>query len=119
MEGLFNFLFGTADQKDIDMIKKQVKDLYSNQLAEKEVFKDVISVTDISRGLIDENRLKVNQIVSTISGINETISKIQEWLIPLFTARKFLIVQTEASLHCARIRYLLKQLQNDSYLIRQ
>ena len=79
--GLFNFLFGTADQKDIDMIKQQVKDLYSNQLAEKKVLEDVISVTNISRGLINENRLKINQIVSTTSGINETISNIQQQLI--------------------------------------
>ena len=35
--GLFNFLFGTADQKDIDMTKQQVKDLKYNQLAEKKV----------------------------------------------------------------------------------
>ena len=116
---LFNFLFGTADQKDIDMIKEQVKDLYSNQLAEKKVLEDVISVTNISRGLINENMLKVNQIVSTISGINETISHIQEQLVPLFTARKFLIVQTQASLHHTRIRSLLKKLQNDLDLIRQ
>ena len=53
-EGLFNFLFGTADQKDIHMIKQQVKDLYSNQLSEKKVLQDVISVTNISRGLINE-----------------------------------------------------------------
>ena len=107
LEELFNFLFGTADQKDIDMIKRQVKDLYSNQLAEKKVFEDVISVTNISRELIHENRLKINQMVSTISGTNETISNIQKQLIPLFTARKFLIVQTEASLHHARFRSLL------------
>ena len=112
-------LFGTADQKDIDMIKQQVKDLYSYQLAEKKVLQNVISVTNISRGLINENRIKVNQIISTISGINETISNIQEQLIPLFTARKFLIVQTEASLHHARIRSLLKELNSDLDLIRQ
>ena len=63
--GWFNFIFGTADQKDIDMIK-QVKDLYSNQLAEKKGLDDVISVTNISRGLINENRLKINQILNTI-----------------------------------------------------
>ena len=114
-----NFLFGTADQKDIDMIKQHVKDLYSNQLAEKKVLEDEISVTNVSRGLINENRLKINQIVSTISGVNETISNIQKQLIPLFTARKFLIVQTEASLHHPRIRSLLKQLQNDLDLIWQ
>ena len=57
--GLFNFLLGTADQKDIDIIKQQVKDLYSMQLAEKKVLEDVITVTNISRGLINENRLKL------------------------------------------------------------
>ena len=117
--GLCNFLFGTADQKDIGMIKQQVKDLYPNQLAEKKVLEDVVSVTNISRALINENRLKINEIISTISDINETISNIQEQLIPLFTARKFLIVQTEALLHHARIRSLLEQLQNDLDLIRQ
>ena len=98
MGGLFNFLFGTADQKDIAIII-QIKDLYPNQLAEKKVLEDVISVTNIFRGLINENRLKINEIISTISGINETISNIQEQLIPLFIARKFLIIQTEAALH--------------------
>ena len=58
------------------MIKQQVKDMYSNQLAEKKVLEDVISVTNISRGLINENKLKTYQIVSTICGINETISNI-------------------------------------------
>ena len=29
--GLFNFLFGTADQKDIDLLKQQIKELYENQ----------------------------------------------------------------------------------------
>ena len=37
--GLFNFLFGTADQKDIGIIKQQVKDLYSKKLAEKKVLR--------------------------------------------------------------------------------
>ena len=34
--GLFNFLFGTADQKDIGMIKQQVKDLYSKHYGYEE-----------------------------------------------------------------------------------
>ena len=88
-------------------------------MAMKKVLEDVISVTNISRGLINENRLKINQKVSTISGINEAISDIQKQLIPLFKTRKFLIVQTEASLHHVRIRSLLKQLQNYLDLTRQ
>ena len=43
----------------------------------------------------------------------------QEQFIPLFTAGKFLIKQTEALPHHVKIRSLLKQLQNDLGLIRQ
>ena len=30
--GLFNLLFGTADQKNIKLLKQQVKELYENQV---------------------------------------------------------------------------------------
>ena len=30
--GLFNFLLGTSGQKDIDLLKQQVKELYENQV---------------------------------------------------------------------------------------
>ena len=51
--GLFNFLFGTADQKDIDLLKKQVKELYENQVDQEEILNDIISVANKSRGLIN------------------------------------------------------------------
>ena len=35
--GLFNFLFDTADQKDIDLLKQQVKELYENQVDQEEI----------------------------------------------------------------------------------
>ena len=35
LDGLFNFLFGTADQKDIDLLKQQVKELYEIKLTRK------------------------------------------------------------------------------------
>ena len=34
--GLFNFLFGTADQKGIDHLKQQFKELYENQVDQEE-----------------------------------------------------------------------------------
>ena len=117
--GLFNFLFGIADQKDINMIKQQVKDLYCNQLAKKKMLEDVISVTNISRQLINENRLKINQILSTIYGINETISSIQEELISFFTARKFLIVQMRPHSTMQELCHYLNTFKNDLGLIRQ
>ena len=53
--GLFNFLFGAADQKDIDLLKQQVKELYENQVDQEEILNDIISVANISRGLINQN----------------------------------------------------------------
>ena len=52
--GLFNLLFGTADQKDIDLLTQQVKELYENQVDQEEILNDIISVANISRGLISQ-----------------------------------------------------------------
>ena len=57
--GLFNFLFGTADQKDIDLLKHQVKELYENQVDQEEILNDIISVANISRGLINQSIMKM------------------------------------------------------------
>ena len=45
--GLFSFLFGTADQDDLD-------DNYDNQVQQTEVLNDVISISNVSRTLINE-----------------------------------------------------------------
>ena len=56
--GLFSFLFGTADQDDLDDIKKEVQTIYDNQVHQTEVLNDVISISNVSRTLINENRGK-------------------------------------------------------------
>ena len=50
-----NSFFGTADQKDIDLLKQQGKELYENQVDQEEILNDIISVANISRGLINQN----------------------------------------------------------------
>ena len=57
--GLFNFLFGTADQKDIDLLKQEVKVLYEYQVDQEKILNDIISVTNISRGVINKNIMKI------------------------------------------------------------
>ena len=79
---LFNFLFGTADQKDIDLLKQQVKELYENQVDQEEILNDIISVANISRGLINQNIIKVNDIIDTISSLNDTIGNVEQQLVP-------------------------------------
>ena len=89
---LFNFLFGTADQKDIDHLKQQVKELYENQVDQEEILNDIISVGNISTGSINQNIMKINDIIGTISSLNDTIGNIEQQLVPLFTARRFLFL---------------------------
>ena len=105
--GLFNFLFGTADDEDVESMKQDIWRLYDNQGDQSKVLNDVISITNTSRGLINENILKINQIISTISFLNEALDSIMNQLKPLFTARRFLFLHTESLIHHSRIRSLL------------
>ena len=68
--GLFNFLFGTADDEDIDSMKQDIQRLYDNQVGQSKVLNEVITITNISRSLINENIFKINQIIGTISFLN-------------------------------------------------
>ena len=61
--GILSFLFGTADKRDLDEIKRNVKILYDNQIKQGEVLDDIISITNISRALITENRHMINSMI--------------------------------------------------------
>ena len=56
--GLFSFLFGTADQSDVDSLKVDVKQLYENQIDQTQILDEIVTIANISRGLINENRTK-------------------------------------------------------------
>ena len=114
-----NILFGTADQSDVDLLKVDVKQLYDNQVDQTQILDKVVTITNISKGLINENRLKINMITDTILSINETILNIKEHIQTLITARRFLLLHSEFMIHHTRIRYLMKQLQHDMTLIRE
>ena len=101
---LFHFLFGTAKDKDIKSVKQDIKRLYDNQITLSKVLNNVISIANISRGLINENILKVNQIISTITFLNDMMDSIMNQLKPLFSARRFLLLHMETLTHHARIR---------------
>ena len=51
------------------------------------VLNDVISITNVSRGLINENIKKINNIIDTIINLNQTIKHIAGQLEPLYIAR--------------------------------
>ena len=90
--GLFSFLFGTADQPAVDSLKADVKQLYGNQVDPTQILDEIVTITNISRGLTNENRLKINMIIDTILNINETILNIKAHIQTLFTARRFFTI---------------------------
>ena len=117
--GLFSFLFGTAALSDIDSLKTDVKQLSENQIDNTQILDEIVAITNISRGLINENRLKIDVIIDTILSINETILNINTHTQTLFTARRLLLLHSEFMIHHTRIRYLMKQMQHDMTLIRE
>ena len=116
--GLFNFLFGTANDDGVRSMKQDVLQLYDIPISQSKVLNDVISIVNISRGLINANIMKTNQIISTISFLNDMMDNIMNQLRPLFNARRFLLLHTELLIHNSRIRSLLGQIKTDTALIK-
>ena len=113
------FYFSTADQVDLNEIKADVKRLYENQMDQTNILNEIVNITNISRGLINENRAKVNMIIDTLIGINETILNIEAHIKDLFSAKIFFLLNSESMIHHTRLRTLLKQMQHDIILIRE
>ena len=103
---------------DLDSLKADIKQLYQNQMDQTNVLNDLISITNVSRGLINENIKKRNNIADTIINLNQTIKHITGQLEPLYTARKFMFMHTEFISHHTRIRMVTRQIADDIEPIR-
>ena len=117
--GLFSFLFGTADQKDLDSIKTQVKTIYNNQVNQTQVLNDIVTITNVSRSLINENRLLINGMIQTIITLNSTLKEIQHDLFLLLTTRKFLLAHAETLVHSHRLNIAVNDLVDDVKIVEQ
>ena len=62
--------------------------------------------------------MKINQIISTITFINDTLDSIMNHLRPLFFVRRFLLLHMESLIHHSGIRSLLGQMKTDTALIK-
>ena len=80
---------------NLDAIKADIKQLYQNQMDQTNVLNDIIAITNVSRGLINENINKINNIIDTIISLNQTIHYIRGQLQPLYIARRFMFAHTE------------------------
>ena len=95
-------------KNDLDSLKAYIKQLYENPMDQTNILNDVISITNVSRGLINENIKKINNIVDTIINLNQKIKHIAGQLEPLYTARKFMFMHTEFISHHTRIRMVTR-----------
>ena len=111
--GLFSFLFSTADQEDLDEIKRYVKTIYDNQMEQAEVLSDIVSIANVSRALINENRIMINAMIQIIDNLKENLQNIQEDLQTLFTTRRFLLIHGEILIHAHRLRVAIDALKAD------
>ena len=100
-------------------MKQDIQKLYDNQVNQANVLNDIISITNVSRGLINENIMKINEIIDTISFLNETIDSLAEKLKPLYITRRFYLLHTETQIHHFRIRTLIRQISKDIDLIKE
>ena len=107
-----------ANNDDVRSIKQDIQKLYDNQISQSKVLNDVISTANISRGLTNTNIMKINQIISTITFINDTTDSIMNQLRPLFTARRFILLHTESLIHHSKIRSLLRQMKTTTAQIK-
>ena len=117
--GLFSFLFGTADQKDLDSIKAQVKTIYDNQVNQAQVLDDIVTITNVSRSLINENRLLIDGMVETVITLNTTLKEIEKDLFLLLTTRKFLIAHAETLIHTHRLNNAVHDLVDEIKVVEQ
>ena len=113
LRNIFGFLFGTASSGDIKGLKKDIQTLYANQVKHGEILNEVITIKNISRGLIHENRLTINNLIDSVEFLNETLVNIHEDIEPLFATRRFLLVHGEVQIHSHRLRASIDKINDD------
>ena len=116
---LFSFLLGTANQDDLNSIKAQVKEIYENQVNQAKVLTDIVSITNVLRSLINENRLLINGMIQTVITLNSTLKEIQQDLFLLLTTRKFLLTHAETLIHSHRLNIAVNNLVDDIKIMEQ
>ena len=111
--GILSFLLGTADERDLEKIKRNVKILSDNQIKQGEVLDDIISIKNISRGLITEKRHMINSMIDSIQFLNDTLANIQKHIEPLFVTRRFLLTLAKVLIHIHRLKVAVSDIRND------
>ena len=74
---LTSFLFGTVSESDLSTVKKNLKTLANNQQELTHVLSESLTMLNISRKEIGENRNKLNEAIAAIRELNLDLKTIQ------------------------------------------
>ena len=75
-----NFLFGTATESDLKTIPNNVKRLAKNQEKMAHIIDENISVINVTRVELSENRQAINKIIGSLSLLDSKIGNITQAL---------------------------------------
>lgn len=85
--GIFNFvgdimnsLFWVLRSADVEKIQRNINVLARNQLDLAHAFQESISVLNVTRLEVKENRQKINEIINSIGSIEDTITNLSDQL---------------------------------------
>ena len=73
---IFHFLFGTVTDKNLGKVKDAIRTLASQQNSIKHVIKENLSIINITRSEIQENRHTINGLINSIEMTNSLFSNI-------------------------------------------
>ena len=73
-----SFLFGTVTESDLNSVKRNLKFLANNQQKLTHVMNESLTMLNISRHEIKENRNQLNEVITAIRQLNEDLKIIQE-----------------------------------------
>ena len=116
-----SFVFGTVSEGDLGAIRRNLHILRINQVGLAHVVQESLSLINVSRARIAENRQTLNLIVSDMGAINEQIANVTqkldnrifqlETLLPMYLQLGGLVEEIKQSLQKALIYVEHLQLQ--------
>ncbi|XP_053397042.1 uncharacterized protein LOC128556334 [Mercenaria mercenaria] len=74
---VFKFLFGTADNDEVQVIKHNVVRLANTQKSIIHILENNLSILNISRSHISENRQSINELIQALQQVDEKMKKWQ------------------------------------------
>ena len=86
-----SYLFGIASESDLNAVKRNIHKLSNNQNRIVHVLNESLSLMNISRGEIKQNRDKINEVIRSVQALSYGLKRIQLQEIELKHMIKILV----------------------------